>query len=171
VTRLGSISAASILTLSAAVGGASERVRIEKGRFWIECQNASLSEMLREMAAVVPMEIWLDEGVEDERLSLSLSGATMKTAVEKLFEDTKLNYVLYLDPDDAERVAKIYVGSGGGGRLGREPTLSTTGPLEPVDELDPGQFLESPEAREALRDLKAFIEQQKAGRPRRTPSQ
>jgi hypothetical protein len=45
-----------ILASFAASGGASERVRAENGRSWIECRDASLPDMLREMAVVVPME-------------------------------------------------------------------------------------------------------------------
>jgi hypothetical protein len=162
VTGTTSISAAVILVLLAALGGASERVRTEKGRWSIQCRNAPLPDVLREIAAVAPMEVWLDEGVEEERVSLDVIGVTMKAAVEKLFESSKLNYVLYLDSTDAERVAKIYVGSGGGGRLGREPTVAGTAPPEGLDELEAEQFLESPEAQEALKDLKSFLEQQKA---------
>lgn len=99
------------------------------------------------------MEVWIDEGAEDERVSLSLRGVTVKAAVEKLFESSKLNYALTADPADADKVAKIYVGSGGGVRLA--PSVETE------EELDPEQFLESPEAQDALRALKRFLEQQK----------
>jgi hypothetical protein len=153
VTRLGPTPAALILALCAAVVGANERVRTDNGRLWIECRDASLSEVLREIAAVVPMEVWLDEGAGDERVSLSLAGVTMKTAVEKLFESSKLNYALTLDPADADKIARIYVGRGGG--------EGPAAPAEPEEDPDPEQFLESPEAQDALRDLKSFLEQQK----------
>jgi type II secretory pathway component GspD/PulD (secretin) len=142
-----------ILALCHAVVGASERVRTENERLSIECRDASLTGILREIAAVVPMEVWIDEGAEDERVSLSLRGVTVKAAVEKLFESSKLNYALTADPADADKVAKIYVGSGGGVRLA--PSVETE------EELDPEQFLESPEAQDALRALKRFLEQQK----------
>jgi hypothetical protein len=153
VIHLGSIPAALVLSLAAAVG-ASERVRAENGRLWIECREASLFQILREIAAVVPMDVLLDEGVEDEKVSLFLNGVTTKAVVERLLESSKLNYALTLDPSDSERILKIYVGSGGGGGI--------TAPLETEDELDAGEFLESPEAREALRELKSFLEQEAA---------
>jgi hypothetical protein len=154
VTRSCSIPAAAILALVSMVAGASERVRAENGRLWIECRDASLSEVLREIAAVVPMEVWLDEGegVEDERVSVSLAGATMKAAIEKIFEKSRLNYAVVFDPADGERIVKVYVGTGAG-------RLAT--PAEPEGALDPEVFLETAEAREALRELKGFLEEQK----------
>jgi hypothetical protein len=153
VTRLRSVPAALFLALCHTVAGASERVRTENGRLSIECRDASLAEVLREIASVVPMEVWLDEGAEDERVTLSLRGVTVKAAVEKLFESSRLNYGLTLDPADADKVARIYVGSGGGVRLAP--------PVEPEAALDAEEFLESPEAREALMELKSFLEEQK----------
>ncbi len=168
-----------MLVVFAASGGASERVRTERGRFWIECSNASLEEILREIAAVAPMELWLDEGLRDQKVSVSLSGVTMKEAVQTLFEDVKVNYVLYLDSASPERVDKVYVGGSGAGRLGREPTIPSepagSPPQEPVQgnvervddselppDVDPDELLQSPDARKMLGELKNLLKQQNA---------
>jgi len=88
--------------------------------------------MLREIAALSPMELWLDEGLSGKRVSADVEGATLK-ALEDLFEDVDgLNYVLTFDPSNPERVTKIYAGGGGGGRLGREPTVAASGPASPA---------------------------------------
>ena len=144
------------------------RVRSEGGRFWIECQSAPLEEVLREIAAHSPMELWLDEGLSGKRVSASAEGATLKQALEEVFEEVKdVNYVLTFDPSNPERVMKIYAGGGGAGRLGREPTVAASEPepeMEPElpPELDPEALLESPEAQEALGALRQFLEQKHA---------
>ena len=97
----------------------------ERGRFWVQCQSASLEEILRELAALSPMELWLDEGLSGKRVSATVEGATLKQTIEDLLEEmTDVNYVLAFDPSNPERVTKIYAGGGGGGRLGREPTVA-----------------------------------------------
>ena len=144
-------------------------VRSERGRFWIDCESAPLEEVLRKVAADSPMELWLDEGLSDKRVSARVAGATLKQALEEVFEKVKdVNYVLTFDPSNPERVTKIYAG-GGGGRLGREPTVAASEPEpeEPTEnspalppELDPEALLGSPEAQEALGALREFVEQQ-----------
>jgi hypothetical protein len=160
--------------LALAHGQDAPRVRQERGRFWIQCQSAPLEETLREIAALSPMELWLDEGLSGKRVSASVEGATLKQAIEDLFEKVKdVNYVLTFDPSNPERVTKIYAGGGGGGRLGREPTVTASEPEpepeEPQDdldtllqELDPEALLGSPEAQEALGALREHFEQQAA---------
>jgi hypothetical protein len=108
------------------------RVKGEGGRFSIHCRSASLEEILRELAALSPMELWLEEGVAGKRVSADVEGATLKQAVEDLFEDVKdVNYVLAFDSSNPEKVTKIYAGVGGGGQLGREPTVSGKPPTRP----------------------------------------
>ncbi|MGH9392455.1 MAG: hypothetical protein ACRD1Z_22865 [Vicinamibacteria bacterium] len=150
----------------------ASRVQTERGRFWIECQSAPLEEMLREIAALSPMELWLDEGLSEKRVSARVEGATLKQALEEVFGEVKdVNYVLTFDPSNPERVLKVYAGGSGGGRLGREPTVTAfePEPEEPVEnpadlppELDPEALLGSPEAQDALGVLRDFFEQQKA---------
>jgi len=142
-------------------------VRHERGRFWIECQSAPLEEMLREIAALSPMELWLDEGLSGKRVSASVEGATLKQALEDLFEEvTDVNYVFTFDPSNPERVTKVYAGGGGGGRLGREPTVAASEPPEP--EVEPEEDVAElppeldPEAQEALGALRDFSDQQSA---------
>jgi hypothetical protein len=120
------------------------------------------------------MELWLDEGLSETRVSARVDGATLKQALEEVFEKVKdVNYVLAFDPSNPERVTKIYAGGGGGGRLGREPTVAASEPEgepppeEPAEdspalppELDPEALLESPEAQEALGALREFVESQ-----------
>ncbi len=142
-------------------------MRSEGGRFWIECQSAPLEEVLREIAADSPMELWLDEGLSEKRVSASLEGVTLKQALEEVFEEVKdVNYVLTFDPSNPERVTKLYAGGGGAGRLGREPTVAASEP-EPMEpelppELDPEALMSSPEAQEALGVLRQFFEQQES---------
>lgn len=149
--------------------GQDARVRSEGGRFWIDCQSAPLEEVLREIAAHSPMELWLDEGLSGKRVSASAEGATLKQALEEVFEDVEdVNYVLTFDPSNPERVMKIYAGGGGAGRLGREPTVAASEPepeMEPElpPELDPEALLESPEAQQALGALRQFLEQKLQG--------
>lgn len=160
--------------------GQNLQVQIEGGRFSIQCQSAPLEEVLREIAAESPMELWLDEGLSGKRVSASIEGATLKEALEEVFEEAKdVNYVLAFDPSNPERVTKIYAGGGGGGRLGREPTvaasdpeIATTDPIENGSELppdlEPEALLDSPEAQEALGALREFLEQrsgEEAGSP------
>jgi hypothetical protein len=110
-------------------GQNASRVRHERGRFWIQCQSAPLDEMLREIAALSSMELWLDEGLAGKQVSATVEGATLKQALEDLFEEVAdVNYVLTFDPSNPERVTKIYAGGGGGGRLGREPTVAASEP-------------------------------------------
>ncbi len=134
------------------------RVRREGGRYWVECQSAPLDEMIREFAALSPLELWLDEGLSGKRVTASVKGATLKQALEDLFEElTDVNYVFTLDPANPERVTKIYAGSGGGARLGREPTVAAAEGEEPVveaeDQLPPEPDSEAQEGLDALRQL------------------
>ncbi len=149
------------------------RVRKERGRFWIQCQSASLDEMVRELAALSPMELWLEEGLSGKRVTASIEGATLKQALEELFEEaTDVNYVFTFDPANPERVTKIYAG-GGGGRLGREPTVASAEEEEPPEvqedpqaegeyplELDPETLSNDPDAQEGMDALRQLFEQQ-----------
>lgn len=145
-------------------------MRHERGRFWIQCQSAPLEEMLREIAVLSPMELWLDEGLSGKRVSASVERATLKQALEALFEQAKdVNYVLTFDSLNPERVTKVYAGGAGGGRRGREPTVASSEPeVEPEEaaelppELDPEALLASPEAQDALGALRDFFDQESA---------
>ncbi|HJS73685.1 MAG TPA: hypothetical protein VJ921_05315 [Vicinamibacteria bacterium] len=117
---------ASILVATLA-GAQTPRVRHEGGRFWIQCESASLEEILREIADLSPMELWIEEGLSEKRVTAKVERATMKQALEEIFEKARgVNYVLSFDRTNPEKVSKIYAGSGGEGRLAREP--STTPP-------------------------------------------
>ncbi len=125
--------------------------------------------MIREFAALSPMELWLEEGLSGKRVTASVKGATLKQALEDLFEElTDVNYVFTLDPANPERVTKIYAGGGGGGRLSREPTVAAAEVDEPVmeaedelpPELDSEALSSSPEAQEGLDALRELYEQQ-----------
>jgi hypothetical protein len=107
--------------------------------------------VIRELAALSPMELWLDEGLSSKRVTAKVERATLKHALEELFEKaTDVNYVFAFDRSNPERVTKIYAGSGGGGRLGREPTV-TLGE-EPAD-LDSAMLDGIPEAAESPDEL------------------
>lgn len=147
-----------LLLGTAAHAQSPSRVRREGGRFWVECQSAPLDEVIREFAALSPLELWLDEGLSGKRVTASVKGATLKQAFEDLFEElTDVNYVFTLDPANPERVTKIYAGGGGGGRLGREPTVAAAEAEEQVmeaeDELPPELDSEAQEGLDALREL------------------
>lgn len=114
------------LLIAAFAGAETPRVRHEGGRFWIHCQSASLEEILREVADLSPMELWLEKGLSEKRVTVSIERATLKQALEEIFEKAPdVNYVLSFDRANPEKVSKIYAGSGGEGRLSREPTATT----------------------------------------------
>jgi type II secretory pathway component GspD/PulD (secretin) len=118
------------LLLAMLASAQTPRVRQEGGRFWVQCQSASLEDVIREIAALSPMELWLDEGLSDKRVTANVERATLKQALEELFEQVSdVNYVFTFDLANPERVTKIYAGGGGGGRLGREPTVAAPAEL------------------------------------------
>lgn len=164
-----------LLAFGSLAYGQEAKVRSEGGRFWIECHSAPLDEVLRAIAADSHMELWLDQGLSQKRVSARVEAATLKQALVAIFEEVKdVNYVLTFDASNPERVTKIYAGGDGGGRLGREPTIAASdadpeetaeilendGELPP--ELDAKALLGSPEAEEALSALKDFFERQKS---------
>ncbi len=136
-----------VLLLGRLAHAQTPRVWQEDGRFWIQCQSASLEEVVRELASLSPMELWLDEGLSSKRVTANIERATLKHALEELFEKaTDVNYVFAFDRSNPERVTKIYAGSGGGGRLGREPTVAVEEESEGTDSTsaepeDPQQVL------------------------------
>jgi type II secretory pathway component GspD/PulD (secretin) len=133
-------------------------VRSERGRFWIDCQSAPLEEVLRKVAADSPMELWLDEGLSEKRVSARVDGATLKQVLEEVFEKVKdVNYVLTFDASNPERVTKIH---GGAWRPVASPgAASNRKSLENSPfRADPKRF--APEAQEALGALREFVEQQ-----------
>jgi type II secretory pathway component GspD/PulD (secretin) len=113
---------AAALLLGSLAQPEAPRVRGERGRYWIQCQSAPLEEILREIADLSPMELWLDEELSQKRVTATVERATLRQALEEIFEQVAgVNYVLAFDPTNPEKVTKIYAGAGGG-RLGREPT-------------------------------------------------
>jgi hypothetical protein len=119
------VARALLLALLAATFAQSQapRIRHEEGRFWVHCQSAPLEEILREIADLSPMELWLEEGLSAKRVTAKIERATLKQALEEIFDNAPgVNYVLSFDRANPERVTKIYAGSGGDGRLAREPS-------------------------------------------------
>jgi hypothetical protein len=123
------------LGLVAQVGQASE-LRSELGRYWIEFDSVSLEKVLREVAAISPMELWLDGSVSEKRVSVRVEGLSLRQALSKLLESSGSNFVLYFDPTDGEKVVKLYAGTSDAGRLAPTPTVDTVaGPS--ADETSP----------------------------------
>jgi len=123
-------------------------VRYENGLVTIQCKDAPLSSVFEKIGEASGVELTLEDEVKSKRLTASLVELPVSMAVSRLLEGAGVNYIVMMDSSDWGRVAKIFVGGGGGGPA--RPAGPVRGPVvdapadEPVDE--PESFEEEMEA-------------------------
>ena len=138
-------------------------VRRDGHKLWIQCESTVLEDVLQKVAEVVPMELWLEDDIKSTLLSADIEGEDMRDAFEELMENAPVNYVLYFDAQEPQRVTKLYVG-GGSAKVAQQPSREAPEPEPPpipdIDALDIEELLMSPETAQLLEALREVFEQQ-----------
>ena len=134
--RIGSIASlgAALLFASQASWAQSVEVTYLNGLVTIQCKDAALSSVFERIEQATGIELTLEDEVKSKRLTANLSGLPVSMAVSRLLEGVGVNYIVMMDPSDWERVAKIFVGAGGGGPArSAGPIRAPMAPQEPEE--------------------------------------
>jgi hypothetical protein len=143
---------AALLFASPSLRAQSVDVTYLNGLVTIQCKEAPLSNVFERIEQATGIELTLEDEVKSKRLSANLAGLPVSMAVSRLLEGVGVNYIVMMDPYDWERVAKIFVGAGGGGPARsagpvREPVV-TEEPEETFEDVPPESFEEGMEGME-----------------------
>jgi hypothetical protein len=126
------LSAVSILA-TAEVASATTAVTYKDGLVTIRCKDMPLGQVFDQLKAASGLQVILDGAVRSVRLTAEIDSQPLNFALERLLEGTGVNYAMFLDRGDWQRVAKIYIGSAGAGsaaaRGGSPASVST--PMTP----------------------------------------
>jgi len=143
---------AALLLASPSLWAQSVDVTYLNGLVTIQCKDAPLSNVFERIEGATGIELTLEDEVKSKRLTANLSGLPVSMAVSRLLEGVGVNYIVMMDAYDWERVAKIFVGAGGGGPArsagpARGPVVPEE-PEEAFEELPPESFEEGMEGME-----------------------
>jgi len=128
------LAAASILGIAAQAQATGASVTYENGLVSIRCKDAPLGQVFDQLKAAAGLSVILDGAVKSVRLTADIEAQPLNFALERLLEGTGVNYAMFLDRGNWQRVAKIYVGaagtSGGPVARGSSPVPARPSPLQ-----------------------------------------
>lgn len=126
ILHLGPIAAAALLM---APSLKASEVQYQGGRMTIRCNNENLGQLFEQIKTATGMELILDGAVKNTRLTADISGEPLNLAIERLMEGSGLNYVMLMDRADWQRVAKMFITSGGSSGATAPGRAATPAPL------------------------------------------
>ena len=127
------------VAISAASFAQPANVHYQDGLVSVECTNASLEQVFRQIEAQAGIELILEDSVKSKRLTASLTAEPLQLAVQRLLDGAEVNYVVLMDTANWSRVSKVFVGAGGGsasrgGALPPRAPVRPPAPVEPVED-------------------------------------
>ena len=102
-----------ILVAATGLAGGGTSVSFENGRLSVTCDQAPLAEVLEEIEKTAGIELILEDEVKSKPLTANIVSEPVNFALQRLLSGARVNYALFFDPRDWQRVAKIFVGAGG----------------------------------------------------------
>ena len=152
-----------VLALAAASAHAqSLSVSYRNNLITIRCDNASLGQVFEQIRSATGLELFLEDGVKDRRLTADIDSQPLGLAVERLLAGVGVNYAMMYDREDWQQVAKIFIGEGGGPLASSQPAagVGATRRVQPIeDAYDPTEELEDPYADAYAEEEDAFAEE------------
>lgn len=137
------------------VQAANATVTYKDGLVTIHCKDTPLSQVFDQLKAASGLQVILDGAVRSVRLTAEIDSQPLNFALERLLEGTGVNYAMFLDRGNWQRVAKIYIGSAGGSvaRGGSStpastPTPPRRGPVARPADVDEGVDEDEPDGGE-----------------------
>ncbi len=107
---------------------AQSTVTYENDLLTVICTDAPLSQVFEQISKLTGMELILEDSVKSKRLTASLENQPTALTIERLLEGKNVNYAVSLDLRNWQRVAKIFIGSGGGPVAQAQPAQSSRRP-------------------------------------------
>ncbi len=90
----------------------------------VRCSEAPLVRVFEEIESATGMELILEDPIKTKRLTADIEGQPLNLAIERLLEGIGVNYAMAFDREDWQRVAKIFIGEGGGAIAPSPPPAS-----------------------------------------------
>ncbi len=115
------LAAGSILAVAVEAQASGASVIYENGLVSIRCKDTPLSQVFDQLKAAAGLSVILDGAVKSVRLTAEIEAQPLNFALERLLEGAGVNYAMFLDRGNWQKVAKIYIGSAGtsGGSVAR----------------------------------------------------
>ncbi len=112
-----SVSFLSILLLIPSVVSAVNApvVSFDGGLLTVQCNEVPISEVFGQIRAATGLELILEDEVSGKRLTANIQAQPVHLAIERLLEGSGVNFVVFFDYRDIQRVDKVFIGAGGGG--------------------------------------------------------
>lgn len=100
-------------SLSSAQGNLT--VSYSEGRLTLMCSDVPLEQVFDQIKATTGMELILEDDIKNTRLTANIVAQPLRFAMERLLAGSGVNYALFFNQQDWQKVDKIFIGAGGGG--------------------------------------------------------
>jgi hypothetical protein len=112
-----SVSFVSLLLLIPCIATAAGApvVSYDVGLLTVRCNEVPISEVFEQIKARAGIELILEDEVKGKRLTANIEAQPVHLAIERLLEGSGVNFVVFFDHVDIQRVDKVFIGAGGGG--------------------------------------------------------
>lgn len=123
-----SVSFLSILLLIPSVASAAGTpvVSYDAGLLTVQCNEVSIAQIFEQITATTGVELILEDEVKGKRLTANIQAQPVHLAIERLLEGSGVNFVVFFDYQDIQRVDKVFIGGGGGGPARSAPTAASS---------------------------------------------
>lgn len=142
-------------------GGPGITVSYQNGQLTVVCSDAPLEQVFAQIKAQTGMELILEDPVKNTRLTATIEAQPVRWAIERLLAGNGLNYALFFDLQDWQKVDKIFIGRGGESPATPQPVARTPTRGRPAPAED--DYQEAPEENfEETENVEDFGEQPEA---------
>ena len=105
---------AALLVFAGVADAQSLSVSYHQNLITVRCNNVALVEVFEEIGSATGLVLFLEDPVKGKRLTADIEAQPLHRAVERLLAGVGVNYAMMFDQADWQRVAKIFIGEGGG---------------------------------------------------------
>lgn len=99
-----------LVTLGAVAScSSSPDVAYKDGKLTLKCVDCSLEEVLELIQTAADVELVLDGSFEAIKLTADIDSLPLGEAVERLLENSEINYTMVFDPPDSENLMKLFI--------------------------------------------------------------
>lgn len=149
--------AALFLTFTSTGAAANLTVSYQNGQLTVRCADVPLEQVFAQIKATTGMELILEDAVKNTRLTASIEAQPLRLAIERLLAGSGVNYAMFFDLQDWQKVDKIFIGGGGGGPAtpARQPAARTPtrGRPAPADDQYEEDMMEEEDDFEDMEDF------------------
>lgn len=134
-----------VFCLAPALTGAAGNLTVSynDGLITLICSDVPLDQVFEQIKATTGMELILEDAIKNTSLTANIDAQPLRLAIERLLAGSGVNYAMFFDRQDWQKVDKIYIGGGGGGpatpsrQANSRPPARRQTARRPAPEVDP----------------------------------